>query len=163
MTWRLQTLRDCDRGASVIEMALVSPFLAALLLGMIDLSNAYSDQLQLEQAAQSTIEKVQQQRTVSSDYSTLAQEAADRAGITKTSSNPTVNQWLECSSDGGATWTSQGSNTISSQCPNGTDLPARYVAISIQKKFTPILRSGYLGADSNGQYTMNAQAGIRVQ
>jgi Flp pilus assembly protein TadG len=156
-------IRDCERGASLIEMALVSPFLAALIVGMIDLSRAYSDRLQLEQAAQRTIEKVEQQRTVATDYSSLADEAATAAGITKTSTNPSVSQWLECSSDGGTTWTSQGANSISSQCPNGTDLPARYVTIQIQKNFTPILKTGYLTTNADGTYTLTAQAGIRVQ
>jgi Flp pilus assembly protein TadG len=159
----LLKLRDCERGASLIEMALVSPFLAALVLGAVDLSRAYSDRLQLEQAAQRTIEKVEQQRTVATDYSSLADEAATAAGITKTSSNPSVGQWLECSSDGGSTWTSQGANSISSQCPNGTDLPARYVTIQIQKNFTPLVRTRYLGSNADGTYTLTAQAGIRVQ
>lgn len=156
-------LRDCERGASAIEIALASPFLAALILGTVDLSRAYSDRLQLEQAAQRTIEKVEQQRTVATDYSSLADEAAAAAGITKTSSNPSVGQWLECSSDGGSTWISQGANSISSQCPNGTDLPARYVTIQIQKSYTPILGTRYLGTNANGTYTLTAQSGIRVQ
>lgn len=163
MKLEILKLRDCERGASVIEMALVSPFLAALILGTVDLSRAYSDRLQLEQAAQRTVEKVEQQRTVATDYSSLANEAATAAGITATSSNPSVNQWLECSSDGGATWTSQGANSISSQCPNGTDIPARYVTIQIRKNFTPIVRTQYLGTNADGTYTLTAQAGIRVQ
>jgi Flp pilus assembly protein TadG len=163
MRFAFHRIRDCERGASLIEMALVSPFLAALVVGMIDLSRAYSDRLQLEQAAQRAIEKVEQERSTSSDYSSIAADAASAAGITQTSSNPAVTQWLECSSDGGATWTSQGNNTLGNQCPNGTDLPARYVSISIQKSYTPILRTQYLGTNANGQYTLTAQAGIRVQ
>ncbi len=163
MSRNIQRLGDSERGTSVIEFALAAPFMAALLVGVIDLSKAYSDRLELEQAAQRTIELVQQQRSVSSDYSVLADEAAAAAGIRKTSSNPAVNQWLECSSDGGATWVSQGNNTITSQCPNDTDLPARYVTISIQKGFTPVLRSAWLGTDSNGQYMLTGRAGIRVQ
>lgn len=159
----IRNLHECNRGASVIEFALAAPFMATLLLGTIELSRAYSDRLELEQAAQRTVERVQQQRNVSSDYSSLADEAAAAAGITKTQSNPAVRQWLECSSDGGATWVSQGENSLASQCPNDMDLPARYVSISIQKSFTPIVRSTYLGTNSRGQYTLTGEAGIRIQ
>ncbi|WP_310467629.1 pilus assembly protein, partial [Sphingomonas sp.] len=50
-------IRRDERGASVVELALVAPFLAAMLIGMVDMSNGYSDKLQLEQAAQRSIEK----------------------------------------------------------------------------------------------------------
>lgn len=154
---------DCERGTSLIEFAIAAPFMAALLVGVIDLSKAYSDRLELEQAAQRTIEKVQQERTTGSDYSALKAEAAAAAGITATTTNPSVTQWLECSSDGGVTWVSQGNNSLASQCPNGTDLPARYISITIQKTFDPVIGSRYLGANSDGTYTLTGTAGIRVQ
>ena len=45
---------------SIIELALVAPILASLLIGMVDISRAYSAKLPIEQAAQRAIEKVQQ-------------------------------------------------------------------------------------------------------
>ncbi len=59
-------LAQDDRGASIIELALVAPILASLLIGMVDLSRAYSHKLLLEQAAQRSIEKVQQYQASSS-------------------------------------------------------------------------------------------------
>lgn len=158
-----RNIHRCERGTSVIEFALAAPFLAALLLGTIEISRAYSDRLMLEQAAQRAIEKIQQQRTTSSDYSAIADEAAAAAGITRTSSNPRVTQWLECSSDGGRTWVSQGNDTLGSQCPNGTDIPARYVSVAVSKTFSPVVRSHWLGANANGTYTLTGTAGVRVQ
>jgi Flp pilus assembly protein TadG len=163
MIARLIALRDCESGASLIEFAMVAPFLAALVLGIIDLSKAYSDRLELEQAAQSTIEKLEQQHTVATDYSSLKAEAAARAGITPTASNPTVTQWLECSSDNGATWTSQGNNSLANECPNGTDLPARYVTITVSKTYSPIIGMPYIANNANGTYTLTARAGLRIQ
>lgn len=165
---RRGNLSECDRGASVIEFAMAAPFLAALLLGIIELSRAYSDRLQLEQAAQRTVERVQQQRAASSDYSWMKTEAATAAGITASPSNPTVSQWLECTpTDGNGTTTgppvSQGENSLAQQCPNDTDLPARYVSVSIQKTFTPAVSSRFLGTDANGNYTLTGEAGIRIQ
>ncbi len=54
---RLSHLFRDERGTSVIELALVAPILASLVIGMSDLSRAYSAKLQLEQAAQRSIEK----------------------------------------------------------------------------------------------------------
>lgn len=168
MMFGFRELRESEQGTSLIEMALVAPFLAALLVGMIDISKAYSDKLMLEQAAQRTIERVQQQRSVSSDYSSLKVEAATAAGVQASQNNPVVRQWLECTpTDGNGTVTgapvSQGNNSLGNQCPSDTDLPARYVTITIQKAFTPIMRSRYLGTNANGTYTLTGQAGIRIQ
>jgi len=44
-------LRSDERGAAVIELALTAPILATLVIGIVDISNAYSRQLSLEQAA----------------------------------------------------------------------------------------------------------------
>ena len=46
-----KSLTRDERGASVIELALVTPFLGSMLVGMVDLSRAYSRKLQLEQAS----------------------------------------------------------------------------------------------------------------
>ena len=71
MTRLGKLLRRDERGASVVELALVAPVFAALLLGMVDLSGAYSARLELEQAAQQTIENVMQQPEMLTDYEDL--------------------------------------------------------------------------------------------
>ena len=55
-----RSLRSDDRGAAVIEMALVAPVFALMVIGISDMSNAYSQKLALEQGAQRSIEKVMQ-------------------------------------------------------------------------------------------------------
>jgi len=152
MTARLRQIRDCVKGTSVIEFALAAPFIAALLVGMVDVSRAYSDRLMLEQAAQRTIEKVEQQRSVSSDYSSLQSEAASAAGVP--TSNVTVDYWLECN---GARQSS-----FTGACASG-EIYRRYVTVSIDKNFTPFFGSSFLDFDGDGTYTLTAEAGIRVQ
>src|SRR5690349_7864100 len=49
-----------ERGAAVIELAMVAPVLALMTIGIVDMSNAYSRKLNLEQAAQRAIEKIMQ-------------------------------------------------------------------------------------------------------
>jgi len=55
---RLFSIGADERGASIIELALTAPFFAAMLIGMIDLSRAYSMKLKLEQSAQRAVEKI---------------------------------------------------------------------------------------------------------
>jgi Flp pilus assembly protein TadG len=153
MTRSFHILARDERGASLIEMALLMPVLASMLIGMVDISRAYSAKLQLEQAAQRAIEKVQQYQTTSSTYSTLQSEAATAAGVA--TSAVTVDYWLEC--DG----TRQ--TDYSGVCPSGQAY-TRYITVSIQKMFTPMFGSRFFPrANANGTYTLTGQAGLRTQ
>ena len=142
-----------DRGASIIELALVAPILASLLIGMVDLSRAYSHKLQLEQAAQRAIEKVQQYQATSSTYGTLQAEAATAAGVP--AANVTIDFWLECNGARAANY--------NSSCPNG-QVYARWVNVDVTGTFTPMFRSRYYPrANANGTFTLHGIAGMRTQ
>jgi len=155
-----RTLLRSESGNSFVEMALVAPFLTTLLVGMVDLSRAYSSKLQLEQAAQRTIEQVMQQAGVSSDYSAaLKTEGAAAASVAETAVTP--DNWLECSADGIA-WTRAANFTDS--CDAATPMYARYVTVDIVKNYKPLFSSKYFpGSDSQGNYKLHGRAGIRVQ
>ena len=149
----IRSLARDERGASIIEMAMVMPVLATLLVGMVDISRAYSAKLQLEQAAQRSIEKVQQYRTTSSTYSTLQSEAATAASVPTT--DVVVDYWLECNGTRQTSYT-----TV---CPS-TQTRVRYITVTIAKKFTPMFGTRFFpGANSDGTYTLDAQAGLRTQ
>ena len=153
MTRLLGILARDERGASVIELALVAPVFASMLIGMVDISRGYSAKLQLEQAAQRAIEKVQQYQTTSSTYSTLQDEAATAAGVA--TSAVTIDYWLECNGARQAVY--------DSSCSAGQSY-VRYVTVSIQKVFTPMFGTRYFpGANSNGTYTLTGRAGMRTQ
>ena len=148
-----------ERGASVIEMAMVTPILASLLIGMVDLSRAYSAKLQLEQSAYRAIEKVQQYQASSSTYDTLKGEAvaaAQAAGFTNvTDSNVTIDFWLECNG------VRQG--TYNTNCTGGQQY-ARWVTVDISGTFTPMFSSRrWPGANSDGTFTLHGKAGLRTQ
>jgi len=149
----LRSLRRDERGASIIEMALVTPVLASLLIGMVDISRAYAARLQLEQAAQRAIEKVMQYQANSSTYSTLYLEASSAAGVPV--DQVTVDYWLECNG--------VRSDAYDVACPSGQTY-ARYVTVSIDKDFTPMFGTAYFpGANSDGSYTLTGEAGLRTQ
>jgi Flp pilus assembly protein TadG len=157
---RLRTLvRDC-RGASIIELALTAPFLASLIIGMVDISRGYSAKVQLTQAAQRAVEKAMQGKKETDLYDTLQAEAATAAGVATTA--VTVKYWLEC--NGVSKYTSAATMTADYDqvCPSGQTY-ARYVTVDITKAFTPMFSTRFAGANADGTYTLHGTAGIRVQ
>jgi Flp pilus assembly protein TadG len=141
-----------ERGAAVIEVALVAPLFAALIIGVVDLSRGYSTKLQLEQAAQSAIEKVMNGQATTKVAAALKTEAANTAQVAE--SAVTVDFWLECNG------TRQ--TNYETVCPNGQTF-ARYMSVSIQKVFTPMFSTRYAGANANGTYTLTGRTGVRIQ
>jgi len=151
----LPRLARDEGGASIIEMALLMPFLASMVIGVTDISRAYSSKLKLEQAAYRAIEKVQQYRDTGDTYSTLSNEASQAATDSGfTGSTVTIDYWLEC--DGAR------QVTYESSCASGS--PARWVTVDIATTFTPTFPSSkWPGSNGDGTYTLHGLAGLRTQ
>jgi len=144
-----------ERGNSLIEMALVMPVLATLLIGTVDLSRAYSAKLQVEQAAQRTIELIQVSDYQTANNSTYQSDAQTAAG---SGSSATVTSWLECNNNGVHLDYDTGT------CSSSTDPYARYVQITVTQSFTPLFGTRFFPrANSNGTVTVTATAGVRKQ
>jgi Flp pilus assembly protein TadG len=159
MKWLSNLVRD-ERGTSIIEMALVAPFLASLVIGMSDLSRGYSAKLRLEQAAQRSIEKAMNGDKETELFDTLQAEAMAAANVP--ADNVEVRYWLEC--DGVSQNSSPSSMAVDYEkvCADG-ETYARYVNVRIEKTFSPMFGTTWLGANSDGTYTLVGAAGIRVQ
>lgn len=141
-------LRDSD-GTVTIELAMLAPILAAMLIGLIDLSTAYSNKLRLEQVAQRTIEKVMQSSFKVADSTTLKAEAEAAAG---TGATATVTYWLECNGVKKTGTTPEAAFT--SECSEGAQY-SRYVQVSIVKPHTAMIMSN--------TWNVVGVAGIRIQ
>jgi len=156
MIAKLKSLARDESGASIIEMGMLLPFLGAMVIGVADISRAYSAKLKLEQAAYRSIEKVQQYRDTSSTFSTISSEAttaATAAGFT--SPVVTIDYFLECDGSRQATY-----NTMCT----GTALPNRWITVDIQAKYTPMFASNkWPGSNADGTYTLHGKAGLRTQ
>ena len=152
-------LRD-TRGASLIEFALAAPFLGALVVGMVDVSQGYSAKVKLTQAAQRAIEKAMQGEKTTDLYDTLQQEGADAAGVA--TSAVTVKYWLEGNGGNQNTSPSTMAADYDKTCTTGQTI-ARYVSIDIQKTYTPFFATRFLGSNSDGSFTLHGKAGVRVQ
>lgn len=157
----IRKLARSESGNSLVEMALVAPFLTSLLVGMVDISRAYSSKLQLEQSAQRTIELVMQQAAAAQDYTAaLKSEGAAAAGVAESAVTP--DNWLECSADG-TTWV-RDPEGFNDACDASQPYYARYVSVDIAKSYKPLFSSKYFpGASQDGTYTLHGKAGIRIQ
>ena len=145
-------LRRDRRGTAVMELALVAPIFATMLIGMVDIGRGYSMKLQLEQAAQRSIEKVMNGQADRSTALALQVEAALVAGVLPT--DVVVDFWLECNDTRQASY-----DTV---CPSG-QVFRRYLTVQISKTFTPMFSAKWLGANANGTFTVIGKTGVRTQ
>jgi Flp pilus assembly protein TadG len=164
------------RGAAVIEMALVAPVFALVVIGIVDISNAYTQKLALEQGAQRAIEKVMQTTGTTTVESTIKTEAVCQVnglntdGTCKTTpitnSNVTVTYRLECQ-DGAGTITSQTATDAATfdalECAPATK-EARYLEVAVTDKYTPLFPVHFAAfSTGDGTYHLSARAGMRTQ
>jgi Flp pilus assembly protein TadG len=172
----LPSLRADARGAAIIELALVAPILGLMVIGIVDLSNAFSKKLTLEQAAQRAIERIMQTTAEDTVEGTLKTEAVCQVngtnsdGTCKTSpittANVTVTYRLECTAAGGAitTQTSTDSDTFDDfVCGSGTLSEARYIEIAVTDTYTPMFPIHFAFINADGTYHLSATAGMRTQ
>lgn len=159
MIKRLARLGADESGTSIIEMALLAPILATMMVGMVDLGSAYSAKLKLVQGAQRAVEKIQRFGIGvegKTDVASLKAEAADGAGIEV--AKVVVTSWLECTSTEGTVTT----KAYDGECATGEAF-ARTVQIDAEGTYTPMFTLKWAGANANGTFTLNGKAGIRVQ
>lgn len=166
-----------DRGAAIIEMALVAPVLALGVIGIVDISNAYSKKLGLEQGAQRAVEKIMNTTETSTVEATLASEVQCQVNgsttanaVTTCNTSPTqtitVTWRLDCTDSGGAV-TTQTTTTSATYdaftCPTGTVSQARYVQVNVTDKYTPLFPIHFSEfTSSDGTYHISATAGVRT-
>lgn len=160
MMKRLFHLVRDERGTSIIELALLAPILASLVIGMSDLSLAYSAKLQLEQAAQRSIEKAMNGKKEAALFETLLAEATAAADVAADAVE--VSYWLECDGVSQNTSPSTMEADYGKVCADD-ETYARYVNVRIEKDFEPVFSAQWLGANPDGTFTLVGEAGIRVQ
>lgn len=174
--WARKLGRD-DRGAAIIELALVAPVLAVMVVGVVDLSNAFGRKLGLEQGAQRAIEKVMQTTGDDTVEATIKTEVVCQINGTNddgsckstpitAADNVTVTYRLECTNSAGAMTSSETENADtfdSTECPAGTTTEARYLQVTVTDLYTPMFPLHFSGADADGSYPLSATAGMRTK
>ena len=175
---RFSRLFRNDRGAAVIEMAMVAPVLALGVIGIVDVSNAYSRKLALEQGAQRAVEKIMNttndttvENTLTSEVQCQVNGSSTSGGVTVCNTSPTqaitVNWRLDCTV-GGAT-TSQTSTSSSTYdgwvtaCTTAGGTKAGYVSVTVTDKYSPMFPIHFAAFNtSDSTYHLTATAGVRT-
>ena len=153
----LNRIRHSERGASAVELGLLAPFLLAMVVGMSDLGSSYSMKLRLEQAAQRSLELLQQMKSPSdsANHDAIATEASNAATDAGYSgATVAVTYTLYCNGTASATYDD-------TSC-TGTTM--RYVSVAITGKYTPLFSDSYFpNHNADGTVTITGRAGMRVQ
>ena len=168
---RLMRLIRSECGTAVIELALVAPVLGLAVIGIVDISNAYSRKLALEQGAQRAIEKIMQTTQDETVDDTVKKEAVCQVngtnsdGTCKTSplanSDVTVTYRLECTSSSGSVTVYTGVAAATDCASNETQ--AQYVSVTLSSSYTPMFPLHFAVFNSDGTYHLSATAGMRTQ
>lgn len=172
-----------DRGAAVIEMALVAPVLALGIIGIVDISNAYTSKLGLEQGVQRAVEKIANTTEDSTVESTLANEVkcqvngsttttTTTGGVTTTTTtcntSPTqtitVTWRLDCTAGGATTSQSTTSSaTYDTWVKDCAGTKAGYVQVTVTDKYSPLFPVHFASFDTgDSTYHLAATAGVRT-
>lgn len=149
---RLLDFRNDRRGTATIELALIAPILATMVIGIIDISTVVGRKLSIEQAAQRSIEKVMQTTGETTAEETIIAEAAEQGEVPP--ENVTVAYKLECDATPVADY-----NT---KCSNG-QVESRYIEVKVVDSYTPMFPVQYAGLGDDGKFHISATAGMRTQ
>lgn len=149
---RLAALVRADRGTAAVEFALAAPVLVALLVPMADLGMAFSDQIQVQQAAAAGAQYATLHPWNSTSATAIA-NAVTAATALAVAASPAPSQTCGCPVSSTVT-----SATCGSTCPNGQ--PAGYyVVVNAQSPYIPQLPYSVLGSS----LTLSAQSIVRVR
>lgn len=143
-------IRD-DRGAAVIELALIAPILALMTMGIVDVSQAFNRKLTLEQAAQRAIEKVMQTTGNTTPEGTIKEEAAAQGDVSE--DDVTVTYRLECDGEVQA--------DFNTECSPGQKT-ARWLMVTVAGTYEPMFPTHFYSDESDKIYHMTATAGMRT-
>jgi Flp pilus assembly protein TadG len=143
-------LARAERGNAAIEFAIATPILIGLLVPVADLGMAFSQQLQVQQAAQSGA-----QYALLHGYNSTAISNAVTAGTTLSSVTAAPAPTQSCGCPSGTAITAA---TCASTCSNG-ETAGTYVFVNAQSPYTPALPYSVLGSS----LTLTAQSAVRVQ
>ena len=158
-TWlrrRLSQLRDlagAERGDAVLEFALASPLLVALLVPVADLGIAYSEQIQVEQAVQAGAQYAIFHPWNSSSARAISNAVLAASTLSTIAASPAPAQTCGCPSGSAVAAASCGSI-----CTDGQSA-GYYVTVNAQAPYTSPMPYSMLGSS----VILTAQSTVRIR
>ena len=177
--WMTGLLRPCltrtralvrDRkGMSAVEFGLATPVFLAILTPVVDLGLAFSQQIQVQQAAAAGAQYVSlsywtdpswQSNTISAVTSaTTLPVCAGQSGCTPTTSAPIKNSCGCPNSTHTDIVSALSGGVCPSTCPSDGEKPGTYINVAAQLTYTSVMPFSILG----NSVTLSAQSLVRVQ
>ena len=127
--------RDCARGSVAIELALLAPVLAAILLGSVDLGSYIYEKMQIQSASRAGAQYAVQSPGNSQDPVSIA--VAVRASSTDLATGATITTETFCSCSDGSETAVSGTTGCGGSCTGG-EFPALSVRVTVSNTFTPV-------------------------
>lgn len=149
MTRLIKRLARSSDGTATIELALMLPIFATMLIGVVDITTAFNRKLEMEQAIQRAIERVMQTTTDYTVEQNIKAEAAAAAGIAENDVIVTYSQ------------TCNGVVTDPATDCATNDIAVRYTNVTASTIFTPMFPLARVGL-TQAQYTITVETGIRT-
>lgn len=144
----VKILRD-QRGVAAIELALIAPVLATLIVGVVDVTTAFNRKLELEQGVQRAIERVMQTTIEDTVENNIKQEVAAATGISQ--DKVIVTYSLTCNGT---------IKAYDDDCTSG-QAEVRYLSVRASDTFNPMFLVPSIGF--GGPMTLTAETGMRTQ
>ena len=94
----LSRLRGEDQGVAAVELALIAPVLALIIVAIVDFGMAFSRQMTLANAVRAGVQYAMVRRPVQGDLSAIVTRVAESADVAET--DVTVTWVCECSDSG---------------------------------------------------------------
>jgi Flp pilus assembly protein TadG len=157
------------RGMSAVEFGVAAPIFLAILMPVIDLGRAYSQQIQIRQAVQAGALYASVNVYNTGTWSTSVQNAVTNSLATSLSSDPTFSATVgseTCGCPNGTstdiishdTVTTCGPSNGGTNCSDGSR-PGYYVTVTGSLSYTPIMPYSILANPT----TLSDQAVVRIQ
>jgi TadE-like protein len=156
-------------GMSAVEFGLAAPVLLAALSPVIDLGLAFSQQIQVQQAAAAGAQYVSlnywtdanwQSNTISAVTSaTTLPVCAGQSGCTPTTSAPIKDSCGCPNSTHTAVIDATSGGACPSTCPSDGEKPGTYITVGARISYTSVMPFSILGSS----LALNAQSIVRVQ
>ena len=144
-----------ERGASLIELALIAPILLTMFAGIVDCARLYSTKLGFQQAAERAVEMATTGGVSNTSYTTIQTNMqSDAAAAAPNASTVAASLWLECAG--------QKQTDFNGACNTG-DQVARYASVSVAGAYAPSFPWLFGSMVSNGKIAVSGAATVRVQ
>ena len=149
MTRLIKKFARSSEGTATIELALMLPIFATMLIGVVDITTAFNRKLELEQAVQRAIERVMQTTADDTVEANIKAEASAAAGIDEDDVIVTYSQTCNGVVTDPATDCAIGQTAV------------RYTNVKASATFTPMIPLSTLGWEDD-DYLIQVETGIRT-